>query len=226
MLIHIGALLKPEQVAAARRALDGAEWVDGRATAGFAGARVKNNREVSGNHPAVRQAGEMILAALSANQQFMATALPLKVTPPMFNRYQGGETYGNHTDGALMKAPDSSLSVRTDLAATVFLSAPQDYDGGELTIEDTYGSHGVKLPAGDMILYPASSIHRVTPVTRGARVGAFFWIQSLVRDDGKRAMLVAFDTATQQLYRAVPDNPGISGLHGVYHNLLRMWAET
>ncbi len=226
MLIHIAAVLTAEQVATARRALDGATWVDGRTTAGFAGARVKANQEVPVDHPAARQVGEIVLGALAASQQFMAMALPLKVTPPMINRYLVGETYGNHTDGALMKAPDGSLSVRTDLAATVFFTAPQDYDGGELTIEDTYGTHAVKLPAGDMVLYPASSLHRVTPVTRGARVGAFFWIQSMVRDDGQRAMLATFDAATQQLYRAVPENPGIAGLHGVYHNLLRMWTET
>lgn len=226
MLIRINALWNPEQIATARQALQGAEWVDGRATAGYAGARVKNNREVAGNHPVARQVGEMVLTALSANGQFLATALPLKVTAPMVNRYEGGETYGNHTDGALMRAPDESLSVRSDLAATLFISAPQDYDGGELTIEDTYGSHAVKLPAGDMILYPASSVHRVMPVTRGVRLGAFFWIQSMVRDDAKRAMLLSFDNATRQLYRAVPDNPGIVALHGIYSNLLRMWAET
>jgi PKHD-type hydroxylase len=144
----------------------------------------------------------------------------------MINRYEIGETYGNHIDGALLKAADTTISLRADLAATVFLTAPEDYDGGELTIEDTYGAHAVKLPAGDMILYPASSLHRVTAITRGVRVGAFFWIQSMVRDDAKRELLATIDRAAQHLYRAVPDNPGISMLHGAYANLLRMWAET
>jgi len=170
--------------------------------------------------------GEMILGALSSNPLFIATALPLRICPPFFNRYQGGETYGTHNDGALVNAPNSQLPVRGDLAATLFLTAPEEYDGGELTIEDTYGAHHVKLPAGDMVLYPASSLHRVEPVTRGARVSSFFWIQSMVRDDAKRMLLVSLDQARAQLNRDVPDNPGIVQLLSVYHNLLRMWAET
>ena len=226
MLCHINGLLKREQIAEARRALEHATWVDGRNTAGFVAARVKNNREVPVDHPVARQVGQIIFAALSASPQFINMARPLKVTPPMINRYETGETYGNHIDGALLKAADETISLRADLAATVFLSEPEDYDGGELTIEDTFGAHSVKLPGGDMILYPASSLHRVTAITRGARVGAFFWIQSMVRDDAKRELLATIDRAAQHLYRAVPDNPGISMLHGAYANLLRMWTET
>jgi len=226
MLYHINGLLKREQVAEVRRALEQASWVDGRNTAGYVAARVKSNREVPVDHPIARQIGQLIFAALSANPQFVNLAMPLKVTPPMINRYEVGETYGNHIDGALLKAGDGNLTLRADLAATLFLTAPEEYDGGALTIEDTFGTNSVKLPAGDMILYPASSLHRVTPITRGARVGAFFWIQSMVRDDAKRALLAAIDQAAQQLFQAVPDNPGISVLHGAYANLLRMWTET
>jgi PKHD-type hydroxylase len=188
--------------------------------------RPGNNREVPVDHPIARQVGQTIFTALSASPQFINMARPLKVTPPMINRYEPGETYGNHIDGALLKAADETLTLRADLAATVFLSAPEEYDGGELTIEDTYGAHSVKLPAGDMILYPASSLHRVTAITRGARVGAFFWIQSMIRDDAKRALLASIDQAARLLFRDVPDNPGISMLHGAYANLLRMWTET
>ncbi len=226
MLYHIEGLLKREQVADVRRALEKASWVDGRDTAGYVAARVKNNREVPVDHPVARQVGQMIFSALSASPQFVNLAMPLRVTPPMINRYEVGETYGNHIDGALLKATDGTLTLRADLAATVFLSAPEEYDGGALTIEDTFGTNSVKLPAGDMVLYPASSLHRVAPITRGARVGVFFWIQSMVRDDAKRALLAAMDQAARHFFHAVPDNPGISILHGAYANLLRMWTET
>jgi PKHD-type hydroxylase len=226
MLSQIPAVLKPEQVIECRKLLDRAEWVDGRGTAGFMAERVKNNQEVSLHHPAARQVGELILGALSANPLFIATALPLRICQPFFNRYQGGETYGTHNDSALVTVPGAPAPVRGDLAATLFLTAPDAYDGGELIVEDTYGVHRVKLAAGDMILYPASSLHRVAPVTRGARVSSFFWIQSMVRDDAKRALLFALDRSRSELNRALPDNPAVVGVLNVYHNLLRMWAET
>ena len=226
MLYHVPAVLKPDQVAQCRKLLDGAEWVDGRLSAGVAAERVKNNQEVALTHPAARQVGETILGALAANPLFMALALPVRVCPPFFNRYQGGETYGTHNDNALINVPGAPGPVRGDLAATVFLTEPDAYDGGELMVEDTYGVHRVKLPAGDMILYPASSLHRVMPVTRGARVSSFFWIQSMVREDAKRALLVDLDRARGELNRALPGNPAVTQVLNVYHNLLRMWAET
>jgi PKHD-type hydroxylase len=226
MLAHIPAVLKPEQVAECRRLLDRAEWIDGRASAGPVAAQVKNNQEVSLAHPVFRQVGEIILTALAANPLVMAVAQPLRVSPPFFNRYQGGETYGLHNDSALIHVPGAPMPVRGDLAATLFLTAPDAYDGGELVVEDTYGTQRVKLPAGDMILYPASSLHRVMPVTRGARVSSFFWIQSMVRDDAKRALLVELDRARSEVNRALPNSPAVAQMLNVYHNLLRMWAET
>ena len=226
MLNHIPGVLKPEQVAAFRALLDRADWVDGRSTAGFMAERVKRNQEVAPTHPAARQVGEAILGVLAANPLFIAVALPLRICPPFFNRYQGGETYGTHNDSALVNVPGAAGPIRGDLAATLFLTAPDTYDGGELIVEDTYGLHRVKLPAGDMILYPASSLHRVAPVTRGARVSSFFWIQSMVRDDAQRALLLALDRARGELHRALPDNPAVTQVLNIYHNLLRMWAET
>jgi len=226
MLYHVPAVLKPEQVAECRRLLDSAPWIDGRASAGFMAEGVKKNQEVALDHPAARQVGEMILGALAAQPLFMALALPLRVCPPFFNRYQGGETYGIHTDNALVNVPGAPGPVRGDLAATLFLTAPDAYDGGELVVEDTYGAHRAKLPAGDMILYPASSLHRVMPVTRGARVSSFFWIQSMVRDDIKRALLIDLDRARSEINRALPGSAAAGQMLNVYHNLLRMWAET
>jgi PKHD-type hydroxylase len=181
--------------------------------------------QVPESHPVARRLGEMILAALERSPLFIAAALPLKVNPPLFNRYQGGQTYRTHIDGAIRDIPGAGR-IRTDLSATLFLSAPEEYDGGELVIEDTYGLHRTKLPSGDMILYPASSLHRVQPVTRGARLASFFWIESMIRDDGKRTLLLDLDTSIQQLNRTVADHPAMVQLTGVYHNLLRQWAET
>lgn len=226
MLIHVPAVLNVDQVAECCRALERAEWVDGRVTAGHQGARAKDNMQVPEGHPVARQLGDMILAALERSPLFIAAALPLKVYPPLFNRYQGGQTFGTHIDGAIREVHGSGQRVRTDLSATLFLSAPEDYDGGELLVEDTYGLHRVKLPAGDMILYPASSLHRVQPVTRGARLASFLWLQSMIREDGKRTLLLDLDTAVQQLNRILPDDPAMVQLTGVYHNLLRLWAET
>jgi len=226
MLLHIPAVLTIDEVTQCRRALDQAEWVDGRATAGYQGARVKDNRQVPEGHPVARQLGEMIVAALERSPLFIAGALPLKVYPPLFNRYQSGQTFGTHIDGSIRTVAGAGHRVRTDLSATLFLTKPGDYEGGELLIEDTYGLHRVKLPAGDMILYPASSLHRVEPVTRGARVSSFFWVQSMVREDAKRALLLDLDTAIQQLNRVAAEHPAMVQLTGVYHNLLRLWAET
>jgi len=226
MLLHIPDVLTPEQVAQTRKLLDQAEWVDGRATAGHQSALAKNNMQVAENHPAGRQAGDMIVRALERNALFLSAALPLKVFPPLFNRYQGGQSFGTHVDNAVRQVTGTPHRVRTDLSATLFLAAPGDYDGGELSVEDTYGVHAVKLPAGHMILYPASSLHHVRPVTRGARLAAFFWIQSMVRDDGQRTLLFDLDTAIQRISRDMPSHPSAVQLTGVYHNLLRRWADT
>ena len=226
MLLHIPDVLTPEQVAQTRKLLDQAEWVDGRATAGHQSALAKNNMQVAENHPAGRQAGDMIVRALERNALFLSAALPLKVFPPLFNRYQGGQSFGTHVDNAVRQVTGTPHRVRTDLSATLFLAAPEDYDGGELSVEDTYGVHAVKLPAGHMVLYPASSLHHVRPVTRGARLAAFFWIQSMVRDDGQRTLLFDLDTAIQRISRDMPSHPSAVQLTGVYHNLLRRWADT
>ena len=208
-----------------RAALQAADWVDGRVTAGHHSERVKRNRQLPERHPVARRLGEMILAALDRSPLFLSAALPLKIVPPLFNRYEGGETYGNHVDGAIRSLPGTPLRVRTDLSATLFFSAPDEYDGGELTVEDTYGVHQVKLPPGHMVLYPASSLHHVTPVTRGARVCSFFWIQSMLRDDAERTLLFDLDSAIQRINVDMPDHPSAVQLTGVYHNLIRRWAE-
>jgi len=226
MLLRIPNVLTVEQIAHCREALAGAEWVDGRATAGHHSAAVKDNLQVPEGHPVARELGELILAAIERNPLFLSAALPLKVVPPLFNRYQGGGTYGTHLDGAIRQIGGTPHRVRTDLSATLFLSAPDSYDGGELTVEDTYGPHRVKLPAGDMILYPGTSLHHVTPVTRGARIAAFFWIQSMVRDDARRTLLFDLDMATQRVREQLPSDKAVGELFNVYHNLLRQWADT
>jgi len=226
MLIEIPDVLMPEQVAQSRELLDQAEWVDGRVTAGYQSAQVKRNMQLPETHPAAQQLGEMIHIALQSSSLFMAAALPLRVFPPLFNLYQGGQDFGAHVDNAIRQVNGTSYRVRTDLSATLFLSQPEEYDGGELLVEDTYGLHRVKLPAGHMVLYPASSLHQVRPVTRGARIASFFWIQSMVRDDGARTLLFDLDMAIQHLRQDVPDHSSTLQLTSVYHNLLRRWAET
>jgi PKHD-type hydroxylase len=226
MLLHLPNVLTAEQVAQCRDALARAEWTDGRATAGHQSVEVKDNLQVPEGHPVARELGDLILGALERNPLFMSAALPLKVVPPLFNRYQSGGNYGTHLDGAIRQIGGTPHRARTDLSATLFLSAPDQYDGGELTVEDTYGAHRIKLPAGDMILYPGSSLHQVTPVTRGARIAAFFWIQSMVRDDARRALLFDLDTAIQLVRGALPVDPAVVQLTNVYHNLLRQWADT
>lgn len=226
MLLHIPNVLTAEQVAEARRVLDQSDWVDGAVTAGPQSARTKHNMQIPEQHPAARQLGDMILAALERNPLFMAAALPLKVYPPLFNRYTEGQTFGVHVDNAIRQVPGTVHRVRTDLSATLFLTGPDEYDGGELTVEDTYGVHMVKLPQGDLVLYPSTSLHQVRPVTRGARICSFFWMQSMIRDDGRRTMLFDLDTAIQTIGADVPDHPGVVQLTGLYHNLLRHWADT
>ena len=225
MILQIPGVLTAEQVAEARRRLDSANWVDGRVTAGRQSARVKDNEQLPEGHPVAKQLGELVVTALQGNGLFVSAALPLRVFPPLFNRYQGGHSFGNHVDNAIRQIPGTPLRIRTDLSATLFLSEPDEYEGGELVVEDTYGVHGVKLPAGDMILYPSTSLHHVRPVTKGARVASFFWIQSMVRDDATRALLFDLDTSIQRLSADVPDHPSVVQLTGVYHNLLRRWTE-
>lgn len=225
MLLHIPEVLTSEQLRQSRQLLEEAEWVDGRITAGYQSAKAKNNAQLPEDHPVTRQVGELILAALSGNALFIAAALPLRIFPPLFNRYAGGQSFGNHIDNAIRQIGGSAQRVRTDLSATLFFSSPHEYDGGELVIEDTFGSHSVKLPAGDLVLYPASSLHHVRPVTRGARLASFFWIQSMVRDDGQRRLLFELDGAIQHLHQDLPDHASTVRLTGIYHNLLRRWAD-
>jgi PKHD-type hydroxylase len=225
VLLALPNVLTAPQVADARQRLESAEWVDGRATAGHQGARVKDNEQLPADHPAGREVGANILRALQSNALFLSAALPLHILPPMFNRYSGGQTFGTHVDGSVRIIPESGRRIRTDLSATLFLAGPEEYDGGELIVEDTYGSKSVKLPAGHMILYPATSLHRVTPVTRGTRLCSFFWIQSMVRDDGRRSLLFDMDIAIQRLGTENATHPSVVSLTGVYHNLLRQWAE-
>ena len=225
MILQIPDVLSAEQVAHARRLLNEATWVDGRVTAGAQAARAKDNMQLAEHDPLAGQIGDQILAALQRNPLFVSAALPLKVFPPLFNRYRGGESFGNHVDNAIRQSPATGVRVRTDLSATLFLAEPEEYGGGELMIEDTYGVHAAKLPAGHLVLYPATSLHHVKPVTSGARIASFFWIQSMVRDDGKRALLFDMDRAIQRLNKDVPSHPSVVQLTGVYHNLLRTWAE-
>jgi PKHD-type hydroxylase len=225
MLLPIANVLTAEQVAHCRSRLDGAAWADGRLTAGHQSAKAKDNAQLPEDSPVARQLGQMILAALERNPLFLAGALPLKIFPPLFNRYAGGQSFGNHVDNAVRQVRGTGHRIRTDISATLFLAAPSEYDGGELMIDDTYGSHSVKLPAGDLVLYPSTSLHRVQPVTRGARVASFFWIQSMVRDDGQRTLLFDLDLAIQRLSADTPDHPSVVQLTGVYHNLLRRWAD-
>ena len=225
MLLEIPDVLTAEQATRCRQKIERAEWIDGRVTAGHQSARAKDNLQLPETHPLAQEMGESVLAALEQNPLFMAAALPLKVFPPLFNRYEGGHSFGNHVDNSIRQINGTPHRIRTDLSATLFLTEPEDYDGGELVIEDTYGVHSIKLRAGQMILYPATSLHNVRPVTRGSRISSFFWIQSMVRDDGKRTILFDLDTAIQRIGETAPEHPSAIQLTGVYHNLLRRWAE-
>lgn len=225
MLLQVPEVLTPDEVRALRTQLDQAEWVDGRVTAGHQSSRTKNNMQIPEDNPIARQVGDQILAALQRHPLFMGAALPLKVFPPLFNSYAGGQSFGMHVDNAIRQVRGTPHRIRTDLSATLFLTDPEDYDGGELIIEDTYGQHRVKLPAGHLVLYPSTSLHLVEPVTRGARVSSFFWIQSMVRDDAERTLLFDLDMAIQRLNQDAPDHPTAVQLTGIYHNLLRRWAD-
>jgi PKHD-type hydroxylase len=225
MLLHIPDILTPAQILECRAALDGAPWVDGRVTAGFQSARVKHNRQLPEDHPTAKLLGDLVLTSLERTPLFISAALPLRVFPPLFNWYESGHAFGTHVDNAIRQTRHAGFRIRTDLSATLFLNAPDEYDGGELVVEDHYGAHTAKLPAGHMVLYPASSLHHVRPVTRGARIASFFWIQSMLRGDEQRTLLFDLDTALQQLSRDVPDHPAVVRLTGVYHNLLRAWAD-
>lgn len=225
MMLHIPQVLRQEEVAQMRGLLDSADWVSGQATVGPQGARVKHNRQLPEHSTLGVELGAAVEAAVRRSPLFFAAALPLKISPPLFNRYEGGETYGLHVDGSVRPMPDGS-SLRTDLSCTLFLSEPETYEGGELEVVDTYGSHEVKLPAGDLILYPSSSLHRVAPVTRGARIASFFWLQSMVRSAAHRSLLFEMDQAIQGVRAIAGDSAEAVTLTGCYHNLLRMWAET
>jgi len=226
VLLALPDILSPQQISRCREQLAVADWVDGRVSAGYQGAAVKRNQQVPENSPIARELGEMILAALERNSLFISATLPARVYPPMFNRYQDAGYFGNHIDNAVRLLGGSGLKIRTDVSATLFLADPTDYDGGELLVEDLYGAHSVKLPAGHLVIYPASSLHRVNPVTRGARLAAFFWVQSMVRDDTQRSLLFDVDRAIQRLNHTNADEEARVSLTGCYHNLLRMWAET
>jgi PKHD-type hydroxylase len=225
MLLHIPKVLTEAQVVHCRAIMETAKWVDGRETSGHLAARVKQNLQVDEATPEAREMGNVVVTALERTPLFMAAALPLRVFPPLFNRYEPGMAFGAHVDNAIRELTSSPQRVRTDLSATLFLSRPGEYDGGELVVDDTYGAHSVKLPAGDMILYPATSLHRVQPVTRGARLASIFWVQSMVRDDGERTLLFDLDMAISQVSEAAPDDPGVVALTSCYHNLLRRWAD-
>ena len=225
MLLRIPGILTPEEVAQFRCRMDAARWVDGNATSGHQSAQAKRNEQLPEESAEARELGEAVLQALARSPLFFSSALPKQVFPPLFNRYGEGMTFGNHVDTAVRTHPVQPVRIRADLSATLFLAAPEDYDGGELLVEDTYGLQSVKLPAGDMVLYPATSLHRVAPITRGRRVGSFFWIQSMVRDDAQRTLLFDLDMAIIRLTQAAPGDPALVSLTGAYHNLLRMWAE-
>ncbi|MDO6694219.1 Fe2+-dependent dioxygenase [Aliiglaciecola sp. 3_MG-2023] len=226
MLLKIPAVLSKQQVETARKALLEAQWSDGNITAGYQSAKTKNNLQLPGDSQVARELGDVILAALAQNNLFMSAALPNKIFPPLFNCYQGGQSFGTHVDNAIRQVPGTPVKVRTDLSMTIFLSEPDEYEGGELVMEDTFGSQRIKLAAGDMVLYPSTSLHRVTPVTKGRRLASFFWLQSMVSSDEKRSILFDMDMAIQALRNKLDDSPEIVQLTGVYHNLLRQWAQT
>ena len=225
MLLQIPAVLDPAAVARLRDLLARAAWADGRITAGTQSAQEKRNRQLPEDAPEATPARAMVLEALAKSGLFFTAALPLKIYPPLFNRYEAGMDFGSHIDNAVRTFPATGQHVRTDISATLFLTDPQDYDGGELVVEDTYGSHAVKLNAGDLVLYPGTSVHHVRPVTRGARAGSFFWVQSMVRDDTRRALLFDMDGAISALRHAHGDSAPVIALTGTYHNQIRMWAD-
>ena len=225
MMLHIPHVLSAEQVAECRELLLAADWQDGKSTAGFQSAMAKDNLQLPEDSDTARYIGQMITQALAQHPLFVAGALPAKVFPPLFNCYQGGQSFGVHVDNSIRFNSASGEPIRTDLSATLFFCEADEYEGGELVVEDSYGAHSVKLPAGDLILYPSTSLHQVMPVTQGARISSFFWIQSMVRDDGQRTLLFDLDTSIQQVNQQLGSDSETSiQLTGVYHNLLRRWA--
>jgi PKHD-type hydroxylase len=226
MIIQIPDVLSAAEVGRCRELLEGANWTDGRATAGHTAARAKQNEQLAPDDPLAEQLASFLLGRLGETSQFIASALPLKILPPRFNRYTGHGTYGDHIDNAIFAVPGTPVRLRGDLSATLFLSDPDEYDGGELIIRDQAENRRLKLPAGHMVVYPARTVHQVAPVTRGARLASFFWIQSLVREDHRRAMLMDLDRSVQRIAGERPDDPSIVELTGLYHNLLREWSDT
>lgn len=224
-MLHIPQILTQDEVREMRRLLGDADWVDGRVTVGNQGAMVKRNRQLSESSDVAQELGAVVLRALARSPLYFAAALPLRIVPPLFNRYESAEAYGFHVDGAVRSFPAPPGWLRTDLSATLFLCEPDDYEGGELVVKDTYGEHSVKLPAGDMILYPANRLHCVTPVTQGARIASFFWIQSMIRDHGRRQLLFDLDQTIQQLRTQLGETEQTLSLTNCYHNLLREWTE-
>jgi PKHD-type hydroxylase len=224
MMIHIPNVLTAEQVARCRDVMTRAAWIDGRATAGHQSVQVKKNLQLPESAPEARELGEMVMEALARSNLFMSSVLPKQVFPPLFNRYDAGMTFGSHVDNSI-RGHANGIRIRTDVSSTLFISGPEDYDGGELVVEDTYGEHTAKLPAGDMIVYPATSLHHVTPITRGSRIASFFWTQSMIRDESKRSLLFDMDMAIIKLNRDHPEHVSAVELTSVYHNLLRQWAE-
>jgi len=226
MLIVIPHVLNAQQVKECRRVLEQSSWEDGRATAGYLAQQSKSNLQLPIEHPDARRLGDFVMRILSGNESFIAAALPLHILPPRFNRYEGGGQYGNHVDNAIFTIPGTTQRLRTDVSTTLFLSEPDEYEGGELIIEDVYGVQAVKLPAGHMVVYPGSSLHRVQPVTAGTRYASFFWTQSLVRQTHQRRMLWELDQSIQTLARSGAPQDQLSRLTGIYHNLIREWSET
>ena len=225
MMLHIPGVLSAEQVAQMRSRLASTDWIDGRASVGPQGAQVKRNRQLADASPLAVELGQIVSAALLAHPLFFSSVLPLRILAPYFNSYAGGEHYGLHVDGAIRSQRSGLPPVRADVSATVFLNEPDEYEGGDLVVIDAYGTHEVKLPAGDAIIYPAGSVHQVLPVTSGERIASFLWTQSMVRDDARRALLFELDTNIQKLRAAHGESDATVGLTGHYHNLLRMWAE-
>ncbi|MEA9789145.1 Fe2+-dependent dioxygenase [Xanthomonas campestris pv. raphani] len=227
MLLPIPDALTPAQLSQLRERLDAADWVDGRITAGHQSAQAKDNAQLPEDSPIAREASALVLDALSRSSTFFSAALPRRIYPPLFNRYSGGQSFGYHVDNAVRydRSRGGADPVRTDVSATLFLSDPESYDGGELVIEDTYGTQSVKLPAGHLVIYPGTSLHKVLPVTRGTRMASFFWIQSMLRDDAQRRLLFELDVSIRRLTQDTPGHPSLLQLTGVYHNLLRQWAD-
>ncbi|YCM45418.1 Fe2+-dependent dioxygenase [Verrucomicrobiaceae bacterium 227] len=228
MILCIPDVLTPEQTSSCRKLLENAQWEDGKKTAGHQAAKAKDNMQLPADSSAAQEVGQTILRALNTNPLFTSAALPLHILPPMFNRYSGGQQFGTHVDGSIRILPNGQR-IRTDLSCTLFFAEPEEYEGGELVIEDTYGAKSVKLPAGHLVLYPSTSLHHVTPVTSGARLSSFFWLQSMIASDERRSLLFDMDIAIQRLAGALPDHEVASQsavqLTGVYHNLIRQWAE-